>query len=914
MPTVTYNDQAFAIDGRRVWLLGAGVQYCRVPPELWADRLRAVAQAGFNLVDACCPWSLHEPRKGRYCFEHQADVRAFVEQCRDAGLWVMLRLGPFVGHGLDAGGLPPWLIEQPGLRPREASEPFLERVTRYMRKLWSSLDDLQVSKGGPILLVQGEHAWTCGNDEQGERYLREITRIIRESGVSVPIINSNDLWTERAETIDTWRGSRDLLVHLRQLRALRPETPRIVSTLEVAPTDTWGGPAPAADTARTAIRHLAEVLAAGAQPVVSPFHGGTNFGFLGGRVAGCPDGFVATCPASAAPLAEAGDRGPAYHALRRLATFANHFSHVFSDLDPAFQPVVLALDELVSGRNRRRVEGVSVVSQRGNNGRVAFVFGDAKHTDTTLLLENGIQLDVPLGEHQLGWYVFGVDVHGAGRLDYANLSPFAVVDRSILVLFGPAKSTAFLSVDGTPFEATVPGGATPVVLEQRGLTIVICNEKQIDATYHDDEAVYVGVEGLDEEGRPIPAGASYWAVTRGGRIERRDAGDAAGRRRGGRAPALGEWTASPTEGHVAGSSARYAGLDGPTTLAGCGATTGYGWYRVRLSSKTARKRLVHLPGAGDRLALFLDGEPMRLFGLGPGADAGPFELKLPRGEVVLTALVDNLGRFAEGNEPVDRKGWWEHLHEIKPLRSIRPRIVEADAVDPFALRGFIAERARGLSDTRQLEWTVSHLRKTPLLLTIDDASPRGTIVLNGEPIAYHGGDTSSGMLRLMLDPATLEPFKRGRNVLRFAPDPGTADALATVRAAATLHECTEALSAKAAWAFAKWEPPAASSYRAVAKTAARSLRGRPCWWRCSFTAPAEARPLRLDVAGLSKGQAFLNGHNAGRYFTATGQGRAVGPQNSLYLPPTWLRPDEPNELIVFDEHGFEPARVRLRPA
>ena len=70
-------------------------------------------------------------------------------------------------------------------------------------------------------------------------------------------------------------------------------------------------------------------------------------------------------------------------------------------------------------------------------------------------------------------------------------------------------------------------------------------------------------------------------------------------------------------------------------------------------------------------------------------------------------------------------------------------------------------------------------------------------------------------------------------------------------------------------------------------------------------------PVRVDTAGLGKGHVFINGNNLGRYFTATADGRAVGPQRTLYVPPSWVKPGETNEILVFDEHGFAPHRARI---
>ena len=234
MPTISYNGQSFSIDGRRLWVLGASIQYARVPSALWSQRIAAIRQAGFNTIETACPWLLHEPRKGRYVFEGDANLRQFIQLCAGAGLRVILRAGPYVGAGFDGGGLPGWLIESPGIRLRESDPQFLEHATRYFRRLLSEIAGLQVTDGGPIFLVQSEHAWTCANEAQAAGYLHDITRIIRESGISVPIINSNDLWQDSPETIDTWRGYNDLLMHLRQLRTVQPTAPRLVSAFEAA--------------------------------------------------------------------------------------------------------------------------------------------------------------------------------------------------------------------------------------------------------------------------------------------------------------------------------------------------------------------------------------------------------------------------------------------------------------------------------------------------------------------------------------------------------------------------------------------------------------------------------------------------------------------------------------------------------
>ena len=918
MPSVTYNAQSFAIDGRRIWILGASIEYARVLPEAWAQRIAAAKQAGFNTIETSCPWLIHEPRKGRFSFSGAGDIRRFVKLCGAAGLWVILRPGPFVGNRYDAGGLPSWLIEMPEVVLREANEPFLERVSLYFRKLFGELGDLLVTNGGPILLVQSEHAWLCSNQKQADRYLQEITRYIRENGVNVPIINSNDLWQESMGTIDTWRGSSEMLVHLRQLRVVQPDAPRLVSAFDSAGFDVWGDAPGKAPDPQVVLAELAQVLAAGGQPVVSPFCGGTNFGFLGGRVAARADGFVTTAASAGAPLSETGARGPTYNAIKRLVSFCHHFSHVFAELDHDYHPITLDVADPQGTPASARVaaRGVSVVPLRGSAGRVVFVFGSVSGQRVTLLLEQGIRMLVDLGDQRVGWYLLDVDLRGSGRLDYANLCPFAIVGRSILVLQGPARAAAYLSINGSPLQTVVPAGPKPLVVKHKRVTIVICNQQQIDEAYHDGESIFVGAGGLDEAGAPFPAARSstIWRITGDGRVERRPAASvkrSSATSTTARSPQ--SWLAAPTAAYTSGGSPRFATLDGPRTLNDCGAAQGYGWYRIELRNASTGKRLWHLPFAADRAHLFIDGRFQRVIGMGKGADHRPFELSLAKGKRTIVVLLDNLGRFAEGNDLGEKKGLFGHIYQVKRLTGVRAQPAEAEPVDPFSLGGYIAGRTFGqLSDTRQATWTFLHTRGSPILLEVDGAAASGTFVLNDRPFAYYAGETGGCLGRFLLAKTTLQSFRRGKNLLRFAPDSRIAGAAEQVLKATTLYECVSTPTANASWGFSRWEPPPASAYESVSHTAARAFRGIPCWWRGSFGTAQAVGDVRVETSGLSKGQVYVNGHNLGRYFTATADGRAVGPQRHLYVPVSWVNAGRDNEIVVFDGHGFSPYRIRIR--
>ncbi len=912
MPTLGYDALTFLSDNRRLWLLGGELHYARIHPSDWAARIADVRQAGLNTVVVVCPWMVHEPRADRFTFDGGADVASFIRMCGEAGLQVVVRVGPYVGGAYSGGGLPNWFTDDPALRPRESNELGVERVSRYLHELLGQIVDLQASDGGPIVLVQAEHGWTCGNQAEADVYLREILRMIREAGFETPIINANDLWQRFPDTIDTWRGRDDLFSSMRQLREVSPESPILLSVYDVASPLSWGDAPERALTPEGVMRGLGEVIAAGGQAFITPFHGGVNFGVLAGRGPGGPDDFLTPAGAAFAPLGEAGARGRTYRLIKRLATFATHFQHVLGDLDPDFQPVTQDLDAIDEAPGR-----VVVAPTRGAQGSVVFVFAakDATDTKTTLLLTDGARMPIHFADQPVAWYPLDVDLHGAGRLDYTNVTPYALVDRSVLVLYGPEKSTALLSIDDAPIETTIPGGQKPVVIEHHNLKVVLCNPKQIDACYVDETSVYVGASGIDAAGRPQPHDdfSRITTITRDGVSTRKPSGDP---------PTIAidpdvmqprDWEICAADGYIDATGPRFATLGGPASLVECGAHSGYGWYRVRIRAKSAGKKTVWLP-VNDRASLFLNGEAADVIGRGPGGGPLVTELKLKKGDNDLVLLVEALGRFTSGADDIDRKGLLDHPYVVKPFKVNKPKRVEADPISPFLVKPYIPNIAQGqLTMGDHLEWSFTHARKSPILVDLrGDAS--GVLLLNDEPFMYIGGRHGAGHVQFRLIPGETEVMKRGRNVLRFAPDPDVVDdPLGDIEAGATFYECAEPLTDDDAWWFARWETPGDDDFQAAPKAARRSKNGAPIWARAAFDTPDghDAGGLWFDASGLGKGRVIVNGLDLGRYFVTDADGRSVGPRIRSYIPRGVLRDDSPNDLVIFDEYGRSPVKTKI---
>lgn len=946
MPSVTLDGRSFLIDGRRVWLVSGRVPYARIPRDQWAKRIHAAKLAGLNCIETPIFWSRHEPRPGRFDFTGENDLRYFIDLVGKAGMYCILGVGPFVGSEYDFGGLPAWLREQ--TRPDHTDIPlrtngqFLEACSRFITAVSEQVRGWQVTamgSGGPIILLQVENEWTCGKQQLADQYLGELTRYLREAGLTVPIVNSNNLWQNTEGQIDGWVGNHDLLGMLRQLAAVRPNNPRIVIDFASSKPDVFGRiPAPSLSPLALE-RRLLEVLAGAAQFNLTSFCGGTNFGFTAGRADDSPHNFYTPAADHACAIDQTGEPTTLYNAIRRVALFGAKFGRVLANLDPVYHPIVLKPVEDADvihekpARGKSFIapppEGCSVIHAHGSQGAVAFIFGDEPEGETKpgrtlhLLLPDGEELIAPLPKSGLTWCLLNVSLTAKARLDYCNLAALGIVG-STFVAFGPAGSTARLSINGAPMEETVPAG-TPKVVQHEGLTIVLLDEDIVDHTYFADDAVYVGVSGLTLEAKPIPA-PGFKSVTRIGNDGKATtiAPEGAKGKPAAKSPAkpahekiaIANWSIATMDEHIDGSSARYATGEGLKDLTTLGSPNGYGWYRITVKGSGPRKAHTIAPQSGDRLHFFEDSKRIGLIGVGPGATVDA-ELALKKGPVTFVVLAENFGRFCGGSNLGEHKGIFGHLLEAKELKPAKPKMMAFEPLNILGFRSPLWEIAEGeLTASDRLTYTITGKQKTDLVAYFNAFPTAALLVVNDKPLCFMD---RSGPYSVII-PADL--LNKPTNIISIAAvESADADSVFETIANNTRFFHTEsALTEKAEVAFAKWEPPTASAYEPLKGKAPAKPSGLPAWFKATFTAPAapvaanggEAPnypALFIEPHGMTKGQIYINGKHLCKFFVATGNGKPVPPQDRYYIPASFLKPGVTNEVLIFDEHGASPSKA-----
>ena len=281
--TFAIGESDFLLDGQRFQIRCGEIHAPRVPREYWRHRLQMCKAMGLNTVCAYLFWNMHEPRPGRFDWSGQADAAEFCRLAQQEGLWVILRPGPYSCAEWEMGGLPWWLLQQEDIRLRTRDPHYLEPARRYLREVGRVLGPLQVSKGGPILMVQVENEY--GFFGKDAAYLGEMRQALLDAGFEVPLFACNSPHHLkngfRPDLFQVVNFGSDPINGFKALREVSPKGPLMCGEFYPGWFDTWGAPHHTGNTPRY-LADLEYMLKSGASFSIYMAHGGTTFGFWTG--------------------------------------------------------------------------------------------------------------------------------------------------------------------------------------------------------------------------------------------------------------------------------------------------------------------------------------------------------------------------------------------------------------------------------------------------------------------------------------------------------------------------------------------------------------------------------------------------------------------------------------------------------
>lgn len=306
----------FLLDGKPFQIRCGELHFARIPREYWQHRLQLCKAMGLNTVCAYLFWNYHEFEQGKFDWSGQADVAEFCRLAQAEGLWVILRPGPYSCAEWDGGGIPWWLLKSDKDFLRTLDPAFMEPAHRWLNEVGRVLGPLQVSKGGPILMVQVENEYGFyGNDTN---YMRQLADDIKAAGFDVPLFACNPVHVMRKgmvkELFQVANFGKDPKGNFEKLRAIQREGPLMCGEFYPGWFDTWGNTHRTGNT-ENYIADLDYMLKNNGSFSIYMAHGGTSFGLW----AGCDSSKADTTSYDYdAPIGEAGWIGEKFQRTREL--------------------------------------------------------------------------------------------------------------------------------------------------------------------------------------------------------------------------------------------------------------------------------------------------------------------------------------------------------------------------------------------------------------------------------------------------------------------------------------------------------------------------------------------------------------------------------------------------------------------
>ncbi|KAM7259914.1 hypothetical protein ACFE04_015655 [Oxalis oulophora] len=328
--SVSYDHRSIIISGQKKILISGSIHYPRSTPQMWPDLIQKAKDGGLDVIQTYVFWNGHEPSQGQYYFEERYDLVKFIKIVQQAGLYVHLRIGPYVCAEWNFGGFPVWLKYVPGIEFRTDNGPFKAAMQKFTQKIVNMMkaERLFQTQGGPIILSQIENEfgpveWEMKYSTAAKSYTKWAAQMAVGFNTGVPWIMCKQ---EDAPdpVIDTCNG-----FYCENFKPTKSYKPKMWTEAWTGWYTEFGGSVPYRPVEDLAYSVARFIQNGGSFINYYMYHGGTNFG----RTAGGP--FITTSYDYDAPIDEFGLlKEPKWGHLRDLHKAIKLCEPVLVSIDP----------------------------------------------------------------------------------------------------------------------------------------------------------------------------------------------------------------------------------------------------------------------------------------------------------------------------------------------------------------------------------------------------------------------------------------------------------------------------------------------------------------------------------------------------------------------------------------------------
>ncbi|OVA08315.1 D-galactoside/L-rhamnose binding SUEL lectin domain [Macleaya cordata] len=323
---VSYDSRALKINGERRIIFSGAIHYPRSTPGMWPDLIQKAKEGGLDAIETYVFWNAHEPRRREYDFTGNLDLVRFLRTVQDAGLYAILRIGPYACAEWNYGGFPVWLHNLPGVELRTDNQIYKDEMQNFTTLIVNMVkqEKLLAPQGGPIIITQIENEF--GNvmtdyGDAGKSYVQWCAKMAVSLNVGVPWIMC--MQADAPHTvINTHNG-----FYADYFKPNNPNSPKMWTENWSGWYKTWGKKDPSRPVEDLAYAVALFFESGGTLTNYYMYHGGTNFG----RTSGV---FITTSYDYDSPLDEYGNlRQPKWGHLKQLHSTIKSMEKILTEGD-----------------------------------------------------------------------------------------------------------------------------------------------------------------------------------------------------------------------------------------------------------------------------------------------------------------------------------------------------------------------------------------------------------------------------------------------------------------------------------------------------------------------------------------------------------------------------------------------------
>eukprot|EP01052_Picozoa_sp_SAG31_P034066 SAG31_NODE_3926_length_3746_cov_1.757609_3_plen_741_part_00 len=179
--TVSFDRRSIRLGGKPAMLLSGSIHYPRSTPGMWPKLMAEARAAGLNTIESYVFWNYHQREladytESRYDYSGRGNVTAFLQAAKDANLFVIWRFGPYICAEWPSGGMPGWLRQVPGDKPRTPTPVWEKIVGKWASDHFSLIAPFLAKNGGPVIMSQAENEYGCRtSDPNCAKYMQSLS-------------------------------------------------------------------------------------------------------------------------------------------------------------------------------------------------------------------------------------------------------------------------------------------------------------------------------------------------------------------------------------------------------------------------------------------------------------------------------------------------------------------------------------------------------------------------------------------------------------------------------------------------------------------------------------------------------------------------------------------------------------------